>query len=58
VCGDGLVRGDEGCDDGARSPRDGCDSQCRVERGYQCSGEPSVCTEGVDPDGGVVDAQP
>ncbi len=45
VCGDGLVGApDEGCDDNNTTNGDGCDSQCAVETGYACNGEPSDCT--------------
>gem|GEM_PF-1926690 len=43
VCGDGLVTGVEGCDDGASRSGDGCDSFCQAETGYECIREPSVC---------------
>jgi len=42
-CGDGEVEPDEGCDDGGREDGDGCDAYCRVEPGYACDEEPSVC---------------
>ncbi|MCP3102463.1 myxococcus cysteine-rich repeat containing protein [Myxococcus sp. K15C18031901] len=44
ACGDGQVRGDEVCDDGNLASGDGCSSVCQVEPGYECSGQPSVCT--------------
>lgn len=44
LCGDGRVDGAESCDDGATVPGDGCDSLCRTTPGYECAGEPSVCT--------------
>ena len=31
VCGNGVMEGDEECDDGNTAPGDGCDSNCRVE---------------------------
>ncbi len=44
-CGDGLINDvDEECDDGNANSGDGCDSGCDVENGFECSGEPSVCT--------------
>lgn len=43
ICGDGLIRGDERCDDGNQSPGDGCDGLCRVEPGYECEQQPSTC---------------
>lgn len=36
VCGDGLVRGEETCDDGDTTSGDGCDSGCRAELGWTC----------------------
>jgi cysteine-rich repeat protein len=48
VCGDGLVvAGEEGCDDGNQGGGDGCASDCTVESGWSCQGEPSVCTRDV-----------
>lgn len=44
VCGDGLVQLNEGCDDGNTSVGDGCNDMCQVEEGFECEGEPSVCT--------------
>jgi cysteine-rich repeat protein len=43
ACGDGVVDEGEACDDGARADRDGCNSACELEPGYECSGEPSAC---------------
>ncbi len=43
VCGDGLLRGDEPCDDGNQTAGDGCDATCQIEPGYQCTGEASTC---------------
>lgn len=46
VCGDGLIRGTEVCDDDNDVDGDGCSSTCTVETGYECDGaEPTVCTE-------------
>lgn len=42
-CGDGVVAGSETCDDGNTASGDGCGASCRVEDGWTCSGEPSVC---------------
>jgi fibro-slime domain-containing protein len=39
-CGDGLILPtdvDEDCDDGNRKNGDGCDSNCKVEDGYDCA---------------------
>ena len=43
VCGNGLVEGDEGCDDRGVAAGDGCSAACTVEEGYACSGQPSLC---------------
>ena len=43
-CGDGLISGSEACDDGATSSGDGCSAGCAIEAGWQCSGEPSLCS--------------
>ncbi len=49
-CGDGRVAAEgEQCDDGNTEGGDGCDSSCAIEGGWQCSGEPSACTETVEP---------
>jgi len=38
-----------GCDDGNRTPGDGCDDNCRVEEGFLCwhgdFDSPDLCTE-------------
>jgi fibro-slime domain-containing protein len=47
LCGDGLVASNEPCDDGGRSDGDGCSARCQLERGYQCTGQPSVCSPSV-----------
>src|SRR5688572_23495928 len=44
VCGNGVIEGAEGCDDGDAASDDGCSSGCAVETGWQCSGTPSFCT--------------
>lgn len=31
VCGDGIVKDNEGCDDGNTIDGDGCSSQCKIE---------------------------
>ncbi len=45
VCGDGLVEGNELCDDGNMVDGDGCSSACEVEDGYQCE-EPDFVFNG------------
>jgi len=47
ICGDGFlwtVGASEACDDGDGDSLDGCDSACDIESGFECVGEPSVCT--------------
>lgn len=44
VCGDGVITGIEKCDDGNANPGDGCSATCRIELGFRCTGQPSVCT--------------
>ncbi|HRE89182.1 MAG TPA: fibro-slime domain-containing protein [Myxococcota bacterium] len=44
ICGNGLVEGNEGCDDRNIEGGDGCDEECLPERGFLCEGEPSICT--------------
>lgn len=43
-CGDGTIDGDEECDDVNTVSGDGCSSECTIEEGWTCSGEPSVCS--------------
>jgi cysteine-rich repeat protein len=43
TCGDGVLTGREGCDDGDREGGDGCGALCTVEAGWSCAGAPSVC---------------
>jgi cysteine-rich repeat protein len=56
-CGNGFIEGAEQCDDDDLDNADGCSSTCQIENGFQCSGEPSVCTpipeicDGIDNDG-------
>ena len=49
ACGDGSVQweADEKCDDGNTDSEDGCDSTCRVETSYLCSGPMTVDNVGV-----------
>ena len=37
VCGDGLLVGNEVCDDNNTESMDGCSASCSVETGYNCS---------------------
>lgn len=43
ICGDGLIRGEETCDDANLVGDDGCSADCETEAGYSCDGEPSQC---------------
>ncbi|MBU1533897.1 DUF4215 domain-containing protein [Myxococcota bacterium] len=44
ICGDGVLEGNEVCDDGNLNPDDGCSSVCTVEPGWECTtASPSVC---------------
>ena len=36
ACGDGVVDGNEACDDGNASNGDGCSSTCTIETGWSC----------------------
>ncbi|MFN2376628.1 MAG: hypothetical protein ABR538_08830, partial [Candidatus Binatia bacterium] len=44
ACGNATLNPGEGCDDSGCVSGDGCSSTCVVESGYECVGEPSVCT--------------
>jgi len=45
VCGNGVLETGEQCDDDETTPGDGCDGDCAVEEGYECTQEsPSVCS--------------
>jgi fibro-slime domain-containing protein len=50
VCGDGMIVGDEACDDGNRVDGDGCSSACVVEEGFICNplvqSDAEPCSEG------------
>ncbi|MFP4601163.1 MAG: DUF4215 domain-containing protein, partial [Persicimonas sp.] len=57
TCGDGVVAGDEECDDGNTDDGDGCASDCTLESGWSCdSSEPTSCDE-ICGDGSVVGAE-
>jgi len=43
ICGNGVLDSGEQCDDRNQTNGDGCNSSCRVESCYGCSGEPSRC---------------
>ena len=44
-CGDGMIVSGETCDDNNETAGDGCHHNCGVEVGWECTGEPSICTE-------------
>jgi fibro-slime domain-containing protein len=50
-CGDGIVASSELCDDGGIVDGDGCSSRCKLELGFKCDGDPSVCTRTTCGDG-------
>lgn len=56
-CGDGIVAPSEPCDDGNNEPGDGCSPRCKIEIGFKCEGEPSVCTPTVCGDGIIEGAE-
>ncbi len=37
ACGNGVIDGSEGCDDGANTAGDGCNEVCQIEDGFACS---------------------
>lgn len=43
VCGDGVVSGNEACDDGNTDSGDGCDSSCQIETGWACPDAGEAC---------------
>jgi cysteine-rich repeat protein len=46
-CGDGVIEGNEECDDGNRANGDGCSyHQCKIADGWSCYDEPSLCFYG------------
>ena len=46
--GDGIVNGEEQCDDGNKKNHDGCSSSFKVELGWTCSGSRSRCARSWD----------
>jgi len=55
-CGDGIVNGDEMCDDGNTVDGDGCNKHCTPENGYDCetdSDGKSMCSEADVDTGGA-----
>jgi cysteine-rich repeat protein len=49
ICGDGLIVGDEACDDGGLVDGDGCSARCRLESGFVCAA--GACLVDIDQDG-------
>lgn len=43
ICGDGLIVGEEACDDGNSRAGDGCSFDCQVEPGWKCAAEGEAC---------------
>jgi cysteine-rich repeat protein len=39
-CGDGVIQGDEACDDGDIANGDGCSGVCTIEHGFYCDNSP------------------
>ena len=44
MCGNGMLDGQEQCDDNNSFPNDGCSSNCTVEPGYICCTTSKKCT--------------
>ena len=44
LCGDGVIAPSEACDDGNTTSGDGCSATCAREDGWDCGGEPTICT--------------
>ncbi len=55
VCGDGVVAGNEQCDDHNTDSGDGCSSSCAVETGYTCTTPGQLCTRLAYCGNGIVD---
>ncbi len=53
ICGDGYNYGQYDCDDGNLVSGDGCNSKCRIEAGYNCTGggalSPDTCIDVKNP---------
>ncbi len=44
ACGNGIIESMETCDDGNSINLEGCSSNCLIESGWLCSGQPSSCS--------------
>ncbi len=51
VCGNGVIEGDEACDDNNTDDADGCSSSCQIEQGFSCTNAVNLNT-GSDGQGG------
>ncbi|CEM17594.1 unnamed protein product [Vitrella brassicaformis CCMP3155] len=51
VCGDGIVSGNETCDDGNEASLDGCSATCQEEDGWLCMTPGQLCSPLVCGDG-------
>lgn len=56
-CGDGVSVLPELCDDGNKTGGDGCSERCKIELGFKCEGNPSVCSPTTCGDGVVEGAE-
>jgi fibro-slime domain-containing protein len=56
-CGDGLVVFPEQCDDSNKTNGDGCSDGCRIEIGWKCDGNPSLCSRTTCGDGKIEGAE-
>jgi cysteine-rich repeat protein len=57
VCGNGVLEGDEECDDGNTLPGDCCDATCHFEpTGSACHDAEDLCSTGVCDDSGDCDS--
>lgn len=54
-CGNGITENGEQCDDGNSNGSDGCSNTCTIETGYNCSGEPSMCSLIDSDEDGILD---
>ncbi len=47
ICGNGIIDAiiDDECDDSNTINGDGCSSKCKIEKGWDCAEEPSICVD-------------
>ncbi len=48
-CGNGIIEGAERCDNNNLQNNDGCNSNCLIEDGWRCNGQPSNCISIIVP---------